>query len=184
MYPSLFLDRDGVIIENNPAYVRLWEDVSIYPQALAALTRVRATPYKIILVTNQSGVGRGLISFAQARQINDRLVETIEHAGGRVDGVFMCPHAPEENCECRKPMPGLFYQAARELSIDLSHSILIGDALSDLLAGQAAGINQTILVRTGRGAEQESLPFPPQLKPFTVHPDLQQALQALNWLAR
>lgn len=183
MYPGLFLDRDGVIIENNPAYVRTWEDVVIYPQALTALARLHATLYKIILVTNQSVVGRGFISLTQARQINDRLVETIEHAGGRVDGVFMCPHAPEEKCECRKPLPGLFYQAARELLIDLSHSILIGDAMSDLLAGQAAGINQTILVRTGRGAVQESLPLPPQLKPFLVYPDLQQALQAVNWLA-
>jgi D-glycero-D-manno-heptose 1,7-bisphosphate phosphatase len=128
-------------------------------------------------------VGRGFISLTQAWQINNRLVETIELAGGRVDGVFMCPHAPEENCECRKPLPGLFYQAARELLIDLSHSILIGDAMSDLLAGQAAGIHQTILVRTGRGADQESLPFPPQLKPFAVYSDLQQALQAVNWLA-
>jgi D-glycero-D-manno-heptose 1,7-bisphosphate phosphatase len=154
MYPAIFLDRDGVIIENRQTYVRRWEDVEIYPQALAALVQAKSTPYKLIIVTNQSAVGRGIIPLATAWEVNNRLVETIEHAGGRIDGVFMCPHAPYENCECRKPKPGLLLQAAQHLSLDLSRSVMIGDALSDLLAGQAAGIPLTVLVRTGRGARQ------------------------------
>lgn len=154
MYPGIFLDRDGVIIENRQAYVRSWEDVEIYPQALDALIRAKSSPYKLVIVTNQSAIGRGIIPLRKAWEINNRLVETIRQAGGRIDGVFMCPHAPDANCECRKPKPGLLLQAAGQLCLDLNRSIMIGDALSDVLAGQAAGIPKTFLVRTGLGARQ------------------------------
>src|SRR5690606_36103474 len=95
MHPAIFLDRDGVIIENRPAYVRSWEDVEIFPQALTALARVCKSPYKIVIVTIQSGVGPGLIQMETAEEINRRLVREIEKAGGRIDAVLMCPHAPE-----------------------------------------------------------------------------------------
>lgn len=179
MAPGLFLDRDGVIIKNRPEYVRSWSDVSIYPQALQALARISRTPFKVIIITNQSVVGRGLLSLAAAQAINQRLVSEIERAGGRIDGVFMCPHAPEDNCTCRKPLPGLINLAARELAVDLKISILIGDALSDLEAGQAAGIPQIALVRTGRGAAQAILTNPSVTQPFRIFDDLAEALAAL-----
>jgi D-glycero-D-manno-heptose 1,7-bisphosphate phosphatase len=179
VYPAIFLDRDGVIIENCVDYVRSWEDVRFYPQALQALASIRTSPYKIIIVTNQSAVGRGLISLDAALQINQRIVETIEEKGGRIDGSFMCPHAPQDDCDCRKPRPGLFHQAAKALSLDLSQSYLVGDALSDLLAGQAAGLRQTVLVRTGRGTEQEFLAKPKELKSFLTFETLSEALSAL-----
>ena len=180
MFPAIFLDRDGVIIENRPEYVRSWEDVFIYPQALSALAQASRSRYKIILVTNQSAIGRGIISFQTGVEINDRLVNIIQAAGGRIDGVFMCPHAPEENCDCRKPRPGLFLQAAQALSLDLENSIMIGDALTDLQAAQAAGITRAILVRTGRGAEQALLPEAIQAGPFSVCADLAEALAGLT----
>jgi D-glycero-D-manno-heptose 1,7-bisphosphate phosphatase len=183
MAPGLFLDRDGVIIVNRSSYVCSWGDVVFYPGALTALRRIRSSPYKVILVTNQSAVGRGIISISQAEEINARVVEAIQQAGGCVEGVYMCPHTPEDGCACRKPQPGLILQAARELFLDVDQSILIGDALSDILAGQAAGIRHTILVRTGRGSRQVSLPYPPGTKSFTVLPDLFQALLAQNWLS-
>jgi D-glycero-D-manno-heptose 1,7-bisphosphate phosphatase len=179
MHPAVFLDRDGVIIENRSSYVRSWEDVKILPGALEALARLAAAPYLIIMVTNQSAIGRGLISLEQAWAINNRLVEHIRCTGGRIDAVFMCPHAPQEQCACRKPKPGLLLQAAEIHKIDLDRSVLIGDALSDLLAGQAAGLGQTILVRTGRGALQEQLPQPVELKPFKVCNTLAEALEEL-----
>ncbi len=178
-YPALFLDRDGVIIENRADYVRSWEDVHIYPQALAALGHIHAAPYQVIIVTNQSAVGRGLITLEMAREINQRLIEMIQAAGGRVDHVYMCPHAPEENCECRKPKPGLLLRAAQDLNLDLSRSILVGDAFTDLLAGQAAGLGKTALVRTGRGASQANLPRPAGLKPFPIYENLSAALSCL-----
>lgn len=179
MHPAVFLDRDGVIIENRAAYVRDWSDVYIYPHALDALARVSASHYKFVIVTNQSAVGRGILALAKAHEINKRLVERIEQAGGRIDGVFMCPHTPEANCECRKPKPGLIKQAAKKLRLDLDRSILIGDALSDLIAGQAAGVNHTALVLTGRGASQALLPKPTYLKPFVTYNTLAEALSDL-----
>jgi len=152
MRPAIFLDRDGVIIENRTAYIRSWDDVHIFPQALNALARLQSSPYKIVIVTNQSVVGRGLISLQAAWEINRQLIAVIERAGGRIDQVYLCPHIPEDECTCRKPKPGLILQAARELSLDLSHSILIGDTLSDLQAGRLAGVKQVALVRTGLGA--------------------------------
>ena len=94
MHPAIFLDRDGVIIENQPAYVRSWDDVQFIPQALVALARLRDSLFKIVIVTNQSAIGRGQITLSEADSINRRLVQVIEKAGGRIDGVFMCPHAP------------------------------------------------------------------------------------------
>jgi len=179
MFPAIFLDRDGVVIENRAAYVRTWDEVSIYPQALAALARASDSLYKIVLVTNQSAVGRGIISLQAAQEINRRLVTVIQEAGGRVDGVFMCPHAPEEGCDCRKPQPGLLHQAARALDLDLPRSILVGDSLSDLLAGEAAGVGQVVLVRSGRGRDQERLPRPERLRRFPVFDTLADALRDL-----
>ena len=176
MHPAIFLDRDGVIIENRPDYVRSWPDVFIYPQALSALAQISDSPYIIILVTNQSAIGRGIIPYQTAVEINDRLVREIQASGGRVDGIFMCPHAPEDNCDCRKPRPGLFFQAARALPLDLKNSVMIGDALTDLLAARSAGIERTVLVRTGRGAEQEILEEASQMDPFLVYDTLADAL--------
>ena len=180
MFPAIFLDRDGVIIENRPNYVRSWEDVHIYPQALTALASIASSSFKIIIVTNQSGVGRGLISFKIANEINERLITEIEQHGGRIDRVFMCPHSPDEGCNCRKPQPGLILRAEKELSLDLTRSIMIGDALSDIQAGQTAGIARTMLVRTGRGAEQANLQISSDLKPFQIFDTLSDALHSIK----
>lgn len=179
MFPAIFLDRDGVIIENRTDYVRRWEDVHVFPQALLALAKASQGPYKIVLVTNQSAVGRGLMSMASAEAINHRLAALIEEAGGRVDGIFLCPHAPEADCDCRKPKPGLLLQAAKELDLDLGRSVMIGDAFTDLMAGQAAGVGRLALVRSGRGSEQDRLPRPEGLKTYQVYDTLKCALEDL-----
>ncbi|HSG17322.1 MAG TPA: HAD-IIIA family hydrolase [Anaerolineae bacterium] len=176
MYPAVFLDRDGVIIENRANYVRSWSDVSIYPQALSALAKLSHAPYRTVIVTNQSAVGRGLITLNDAEAINERLVQEISRAGGRIDRVYMCPHAPEAGCDCRKPKPGLLLSAQRELSLDMSRSLLIGDALSDLFAGDAACVPQVALVRTGRGATQAQLPAASSLGSLNIYDTLSSAL--------
>jgi D-glycero-D-manno-heptose 1,7-bisphosphate phosphatase len=154
MYPSIFLDRDGVLIENRSDYVRDWSQVEIIPEAIRALSLAPIEKYKVVIVTNQSAVGRGLILLKTAQEINQRLVNLIRDHGGQIDGVYMCPHKPEDGCSCRKPLPGLLLQAARDLSIDLQRSWMIGDAWSDVQAGEAAGLRGTILLKTGRGTEQ------------------------------
>lgn len=175
MFPAIFLDRDGVVIENRADYVREWSHVSLLPNAIEALSGFHREGFKIILVTNQSVVGHGLIMLQDAQQINERLVRTIQEQGGWVDGVFMCPHKPEDNCDCRKPLPGMLLQAAQEHSIDLSASWMVGDAWTDLVAGQAAGVAGTILVRTGRGAAQLEKPQPREIGPFVVCDDVFEA---------
>jgi D-glycero-D-manno-heptose 1,7-bisphosphate phosphatase len=180
MFRTIFLDRDGVIIENRPDYVRDWSDVEILPgvpQALSALGE-----YKLVVVTNQSAVGRGLMTLDTAHSINNRLVEEIRKHHGKIDAVYMCPHAPDAQCSCRKPSPGLLIQAARELSLDLSQSWMIGDAWTDLLAGQAAGVRGVAFVRTGRGNEQLRQPGPESLDDYYVFNDLAAALSAIQSL--
>lgn len=179
MNPAIFLDRDGVIIENRSHYVRSWADVEIFPQALEALARLAGTRYKIVLVTNQSAVGRGLIARETAEEINRRLLKAINAAGGQVHGTYMCPHTPSDGCECRKPRPGMLLRAAQDLSIDLKSSIMIGDALTDLQAGRAAGLHRVALVRTGRGASQLQQPRPEDLGEFPVFDDLKAAVNSL-----
>lgn len=155
MRPAIFLDRDGVITENiENGYVNTFADVSFINGVLHSLAELAKSNYAIVIVTNQAGVGKGYFSLEMARAINDYVLDEIIKAGGRVDGLYLCPHTPEENCECRKPRPGMLLQAQRELDLDLSRSWMIGDALTDLQAGEAAGVKETMLVLTGRGAEQ------------------------------
>lgn len=175
MYRAIFLDRDGVLIENRPEYVLRWPDVKILPNAIQALARLQG--YKVVIVTNQSAVGRGLMTLETANDINRKLMEVIRENNGQVDGIYMCPHTPVEQCNCRKPNPGLLLQAARDLSLDLNHSWMIGDAWSDLLAGHAAGVRGVIMLRTGRGSEQLIQLRPENLNEYFIFNDLSEALQ-------
>ena len=172
MQPGIFIDRDGVIIENRDNYVRSWADVEILPEAVEALRLAATSKFKIVVVTNQAGIGKGLIRPEIARRINRRLLKIITNAGGRIDGIYVCPHTPDDNCACRKPKPGLLLSAAKDLSIDLSHSIMIGDALTDIHAGQQAGVATSILVLTGRGAEQSELPAAKSISGLSIFPSL------------
>lgn len=178
--PAIFLDRDGVIIENRPDYVRNWADVEILKPALDALVWLSDQPYLIVIVTNQSAVGRQIISQNQAEEINRHLIEKITTTGGRIDAVFMCPHAPSENCACRKPKPGLIQQAALELQIDLKNSIMIGDAMTDIQAGERAGVGKAALVLTGRGQTQLSMPDFTSLASFQIQANLLTAVEAFT----
>jgi histidinol-phosphate phosphatase family protein len=179
MHPAIFLDRDGVLIENRADYVRDWSQVKVIPEAIHALSLARTGNYKIVIVTNQSAVGRGLILQANADEINHQLIHLIHHQGGQIDGVYMCPHKPGDDCFCRKPKPGLLLQASQELSLDLQRSWMIGDAWSDLQAGQRAGVRQTILIRTGRGAEQLLQPCPEEVGSHLIFDSLPLAFDAI-----
>ena len=175
MDAAIFLDRDGVIVENRASYVRTWEDVSFYPQALEALRMVVHSPYKIFIVTNQSAVGRGIITLRDANFINQKVVEYIESAGGRIDDIFMCPHSPNDHCNCRKPLPGLFLKAKEKYRVKLEDSMMVGDALSDIIAGQSAGVLTNLLVRTGRGLQQITNADTRQIKSYEIYNDLMDA---------
>lgn len=154
MHPALFLDRDGVIFENRMDYVKSVAEVAFIPGALEALARFAARGHHTVIVTNQSAIGRGLLTLATLEAIHAHMLQHITTAGGRIDSIYVCPHHPADNCTCRKPAPGLLMRAAQELGIDLSASVLIGDNVTDVLAARAVG-TQPILVNTGLGATQE-----------------------------
>jgi D-glycero-D-manno-heptose 1,7-bisphosphate phosphatase len=180
MYPAIFLDRDGVIIKNQERYVRSWKDVEFLPHSLQALEQLSQTKYKIIIISNQSAIGRGFLSSEKAGHINQRVVETISTVGGRIDGLYICPHTANDHCDCRKPLPGLIFRAASNLSIDLPSSVLIGDALSDIQAGFAAGIQTLILVKTGLGNSQLHSPQIDKYPNLVITDDLQSATKIIH----
>ncbi len=180
MHRAVFLDRDGVLIENRADYVRDWSHVTLLPWTVDALQGFHQEGLKIIVVTNQSAIGRGLLSFETAQEINNRLTKDIMESGGWIDSVYMCPHQPQDRCTCRKPQPGLLLQAARELSLDLQSSWMVGDAWSDLLAGQSAGLQGTIMVRSGRGASQLLEAQPAGITSFIVCDNLFGAYRAIT----
>jgi D-glycero-D-manno-heptose 1,7-bisphosphate phosphatase len=169
------MDRDGVIIENRADYVKSIDEVHFIPGVFAALAGAARLPCRLVIVTNQSVIGRGLIDPETAGRINEFVVQRLAAAGGRVDGVFVCPHRPDAGCDCRKPAPGLLRQAAEALAIDLAASVMIGDAVSDVLAGHSAGA-RAILVRTGRGQGQVA-EMAADLPSVPVVADLAEALQ-------
>lgn len=148
--PAVFLDRDGVLNKNRANHVRSWDEFRFLPGVLRALRILNQLDVPIVVVTNQAIVNRGDVPQAVVDGIHRRMRRRVEKAGGRIDGVYSCPHTPDEGCSCRKPEPGLLLQAAGDLEIDLTRSVFVGDALTDIQAGNRIGC-RTILVRTGRG---------------------------------
>jgi len=176
---AIFLDRDGVICENRPDHVKSWSEFQFLPGVLPTLRRLAATPFAIVVVTNQAIIHRGMVPAAVVEEIHRRMVWSIQQAGGRVDAIYCCPHRPEEGCSCRKPKPGLLFQAARDLGIRLEDSYLIGDAMTDVEAARAAGCHP-LLVRTGRGA----LYAEQVLRRYPEVPIFQDLSEAVSWILR
>jgi D-glycero-D-manno-heptose 1,7-bisphosphate phosphatase len=148
---AVFLDRDGVLNDNRVPYITRRADFRWLPGAREALALLALSPYAVVLITNQSAVGRGLLTRARLDELHAALLADVVAAGGRLDGIFVCPHLPDAGCPCRKPAPGLLYEAAAALGLDLARSYFIGDAVSDIEAARAAGC-EPILVLTGHGA--------------------------------
>lgn len=157
VYQAVFLDRDGTLNRERSDYVKSWAEYEWLPGALTALARLAARGVPIIVVTNQAGIGRGMLMPETLASIHARLQAEAEAQGGRIDRFLVCPHTPAEQCGCRKPQPGLFMQAAAEYGLDLKRCVLIGDTLTDFRAAEAIGC-ASIIVRTGRqGAEIDGL---------------------------
>lgn len=141
---AVFFDRDGTII-HDLGYPRDPQEVRLLPEAGEALSRLRQEGFNLVLVSNQSGVGRGLLTMHDVEQVHRRVVALLAEHDAHLDGVYYCLHAPWEGCTCRKPRPGMLLQAAEELRIDLACSFMVGDKLEDVQAGKEAGC-RTILM--------------------------------------
>jgi D-glycero-D-manno-heptose 1,7-bisphosphate phosphatase len=171
----VMIDRDGVINEDSAEFIKSvpeWRPIAGSLEAIAALHRAG---WRVAVVTNQSGVARGLYDEATLKEIHTHMCEQVRNAGGEIAGVYYCPHLPDAGCECRKPKPGMFRALERELGISVRGQPYIGDRLSDVQAAVAVGA-RPILVRTGAGAATESLLRDAALP---VYDDLRAAAQAL-----
>jgi D-glycero-D-manno-heptose 1,7-bisphosphate phosphatase len=185
--PAAFLDRDGVINVDH-GYVVRREEFEWVPGVREAAARLHEAGFALVVVTNQSGIGRGLYTEADFLKLSDWMREAFAAAGAPLAGVYFCPHHPTDAvgalqvaCDCRKPAPGMLLAAARELELDLSRSILFGDRVSDLQAALAAGVPQRILLATnGVG-----LPEPgPEGLATGAYASLATAVHAAPWLKR
>jgi D-glycero-D-manno-heptose 1,7-bisphosphate phosphatase len=171
---AVFLDRDGTIMEDSN-YVGDVERVVLIPGAAAALKQLQDAGYRLFVVTNQSGVGRGYFTRESVEAVHAHLDGYFANAGVHFDRYYVCPHHPEDNCDCRKPKPKFLLDAAREYRLDLSRCFMVGDRPSDIQTGANAG-TKTILVLTGAGCDT--------LAKHEVNPDFvaEDILAAAAWI--
>jgi D-glycero-D-manno-heptose 1,7-bisphosphate phosphatase len=179
MTAAVFLDRDGTLIaERN--YLSKVEDVAVFPGAGAALKQLQDSGFKLFIVSNQSGVGRGYFTLADVERVNHHLCDIFASNGVRFEKIYVAPEAPGQPSRGRKPSPQFLFDARDEFHLDLSRSFVIGDKLIDLECGWNAGTKKSILVRTGYGAELERK-SPEKLTAALVVDDLQSAAE---WILR
>ncbi len=179
MNRAVFLDRDGTLIEEKH-YLHRPEDVVFCPGAAEALSRLQTAGFKLFILTNQSGVGRGYFTMDDVKQVHDFLVRELAQHKVRLHKFYIAPEAPDQPSRGRKPSPQFLFDARDEFGIDLARSYVIGDKLIDLEAGWNAGIRKSILVRTGYGRELESK-NPPGLEKAVIVDDLS---AAADWILR
>lgn len=144
---SLFLDRDGVLNRRIPGgYVRTVDELEVLDGVVEAVSRLASRAGRIVVVTNQAGVGKGLMTATALEEVHRTLVERLTATGGRIDGVFVCPHRVEARCGCRKPAPGLAWQAVHRFpDIDLAKSVMVGDSVTDCQFAEAAGMRSVFI---------------------------------------
>jgi D-glycero-D-manno-heptose 1,7-bisphosphate phosphatase len=163
------LDRDGTINHDSDQYIKSpaeWKPIKGSVEAIARLTQAG---WRVVVATNQSGIGRGLFDMATLNAIHDAMHRAVNQAGGRIDAIFFCPHKDDDNCECRKPKPGMLLEIARRLNVELAGVPMVGDSLRDLQAAAAVSA-KPILVLTGKGRRTREAGGLPQ--GTAVYPDL------------
>ena len=144
-YRAIFLDRDGVINEERKDYVKDPSEFKLIEGSLHAIKLLKEKKYSVIIITNQSAINRGLLTIEKLNEIHELLKTKLKKLNTSIDGIYFCPHKPEENCPCRKPKSGLILEAAKEHDVDLENSWMIGDSQKDILAAKRAGCNSILL---------------------------------------
>jgi len=147
----IILGRDGILNEFREDHIKAPEEWVPVPGALEAVSRLNHAGWHVVVATNQSGIGRGMIDMAAVNAVHAHMMRSLQGFGGRIDAVFFCPHTPEDACDCRKPLPGMMLDIGRRYGVDLREVPMVGDTLRDLQAAQAAGC-EPHLVRSGRAA--------------------------------
>jgi len=175
----IILDRDGVINIDSPDFIKSPEEWLPIPGSLKAIARLNQAGFIVLIASNQSGIGRGLFSSDMLEQIHQKMITQLALVGGKIDGFYICSHSPQDNCDCRKPKPGLLHQIAKEYHLDFGQQPVycVGDSLRDLQSAQAAFCTP-ILVGTGNGTKTHST-LPNELQKTLFYPDLAQATTAI-----
>ena len=171
------LDRDGVINLDSDQYIKSPQEWKPIPGSLEAIARFTQAGFRVVVATNQSGLGRGLFDMATLNAMHDKMHKAVSELGGRIDAVFFCAHAQDAGCACRKPKPGMFLEIAGRFNVALADVRAIGDSLRDLQAASAAGA-RPVLVLTGKGAQTLKAGGLPE--GTEVHQDLAAAALALT----
>jgi len=152
---TIFLDRDGVI-NHEVGYLHKIEDFQFINGVFEACLQFQSLNFQIVVISNQSGISRGYYSESDFHKVNNWMLDQFKRQGINILDVFFCPHGPKDGCECRKPKPGMLFQAKQKHGIDMSRSWMIGDTETDMIAANAAGINDTILVRSGHDIDAKN----------------------------
>lgn len=175
----IILDRDGVINEESTAYIKSPEEWIPIPGSLEAIGALKAAGYTVVIASNQSGLKHGLFDSKTLEAIHAKMQQALTLHGGKIDGIFFCPHHDSDNCDCRKPKPGLLHQIAAQFNIDFGQQAvcMIGDSLRDLEAALAAGC-EPILVLTGNGQKTQAN-LPEHLTHIAIYADLKAAIDGL-----
>ncbi len=172
----IILDRDGVINQDSEHFIKSPDEWRAVPGSLEAIARLNHAGYRVVVATNQSGIGRGLFDMAMLNAIHEKMHRALAHAGARVDAIFFCPHTADAKCECRKPRPGMLVEIGKRFNVELTGVPCIGDSLRDLVSADAVGA-QPMLVLTGKGEKTlRDGNFP---KNTVIFPDLAFAVSAL-----
>jgi len=175
----VFLDRDGTINQDAADYIKSWPEFKFLPRSIEALRDLTAAGFIIIVITNQSAIPRKFISPQELENIHSKMKAAVESQGAKISDIFFCPHMPDAGCDCRKPAPGMIYQAQKKHDIDLSTAVMIGDSARDIECGQKAGCGRSILVKTGNSPEAQQILAEKDLRPDYVAQDL---YDAAHWL--
>ncbi|MEW6165649.1 MAG: D-glycero-beta-D-manno-heptose 1,7-bisphosphate 7-phosphatase [Pseudomonadota bacterium] len=173
----IILDRDGVINQDSDLYIKSPEEWVPLPGSLEAIARLNQWGWRVVVCTNQSGIGRGLFGMDMLNAIHDKMIKAAAHVGGTIDAVFFCPHTNADNCDCRKPKAGMLREIATRYNLDLAGVPVVGDSLRDLQAASAVGA-QPLLVLTGKGTKTRLDPALPEGTP--VFADLAAAVKSLT----
>lgn len=174
----IILDRDGVINEDSDEFIKTPEEWVPIEGSLNAVSRLYRNGYRVVVISNQSGVARGLIDIDQLNRINTKMIQAVQEKGGQIDSILFCPHGPDDGCNCRKPKTGMFEELAERLQIKLNGVIAVGDSERDLVAARAVDA-QPVLVRTGKGERTLANADPENLEDVPVYDNLEAVVHAL-----
>jgi len=175
----VFIDRDGVINRDSADYIKSWSEFEFLTGSLEAIKLLAFNGFITIVITNQSVINRNMVTTEGLEYIHNMMKAGVQARGGEIKDIFFCPHIPEDRCDCRKPKPGLIYQARRKYRIDIENTVMVGDNVKDIECARNAGCRHAVLVQTGNGISAEKILKAKNILPDYVARDL---LAAVKWI--